>query len=125
MSPRIRRDPPDPAALLTSLGAPQDVAKEVLAFAEMTSDAPVAPQPDAYDFPDLPSAPEYDPFCGSPVLAALPNGAVSPYRRAAEPAPVVYGSTAIPDRPWHTSPLCTCALAGGCLLRMRSRSCAC
>ena len=58
----------------------QDVAKEVLAFAEMTSDAPVAPQPDSYDFPDLPPAPEYDAFCGSPVLAALPNGTVSPYR---------------------------------------------
>ena len=62
----------------------QDVAKEVLAFAEMTSDAPVAPQPDAYDFPDIPPGPVYDAFGGgSPVLSALPNGTVSPYRCAA------------------------------------------
>ena len=126
MSPRIRRDSPDPAAVLTSPGAPQDVAKEVLAFAEMTSDAPVAPQPDSYDFPDLPpSVPEYDPFCGSPVLAALPNGAVSPYRRAASPALIVCGSTAIPDAIWHTSPLCTCSVSGGRSARMRLVSCAC
>ena len=59
----------------------QDVAKEVLAFAEMTGDAPVAHQADAYDFPHLPQdSDENDPFSGSPVLAALPNGSVSPYR---------------------------------------------
>jgi len=106
------------------VAVPQDVAKEVLAFAEMTSDAPVAPQPDAYDFPDLPTAPEYDPFCGSPVLAALPNGAVSPYRRAAAPAPVLCGSSGNPDTTWHTSPLCTCSLPGRRVSRKRLISCA-
>lgn len=48
----------------------QDVVKEVLAFAEMSGDAPVQPQPDTHDFPDLLSAPSPTSNARSP---AMPN----------------------------------------------------
>jgi hypothetical protein len=53
----------------------------------MTGDAPVAHQADVYDFPHLPPGAENDAVGGSPVLASLPNGNVSPYRWALRSGP--------------------------------------
>lgn len=54
--------------------------KEVLAFAEMSGDAPVQPQPDARDFPAL--APPLSPASatGRPAPSPAPNGTPASYR---------------------------------------------
>ena len=62
------------------LPAAQEIVKEVLAFAEMSGDAPVQPRPDARDFPALPPAPSPTPSTGSSVLSPLANGTPPSYR---------------------------------------------
>ena len=57
----------EPSGIEAMLCYLQDVVKEVLVFAEMSGDAPVQPQPDAHDFPELLPASSPDTGARSPT----------------------------------------------------------